>query len=131
MILSGVHIQHRHGDILQIHCLCTDADLALADENVYVRCFGYELATKRFSEVMWAMQQILFMGVDRRLAIFLTEELQKSGGDTVRLTHEQIARYMGSAREVVPAAACLGLEELVREPGPQRMVADRIPEHPP
>ena len=74
---------------------------ALADENVYVRCFGYELATKRFSEVMWAMQQILFMGVDRRLAIFLTEELQKSGGDTVRLTHEQIARYMGSAREVV------------------------------
>lgn len=37
----------------------------------------------------------------------------------------------GSAREVVPAAACLGLEELVREPGPQRMVADRIPEHPP
>ena len=74
---------------------------ALADENVYVRCFGYELATKRFSEVMWAMQQILFMGVDRRLAIFLTEELKKTGGDTVRLTHEQIARYMGSAREVV------------------------------
>ena len=74
---------------------------ALADENVYVRCFGYELATKRFSEAMWAMQQILFMGVDRRLAIFLTKELKKTGGDTVRLTHEQIARYMGSAREVV------------------------------
>ncbi|MGI5978097.1 MAG: Crp/Fnr family transcriptional regulator [Oscillospiraceae bacterium] len=74
---------------------------ALADENVYVRCFGYEIATKRFSEVMWAMQQILFMGVDRRLAIFLIEELEKTGGDTVRLTHEQIARYMGSAREVV------------------------------
>ena len=50
---------------------------------------------------MWAMQQILYRGVDRRLAIFLTEELQKSGGDTVKLTHEQIARYMGSAREVV------------------------------
>ena len=74
---------------------------SLAEQNIYVRCFGYELAARRFSEVMWAMQQILFMGVDRRLAIFLTEELQKTGGDTVRLTHEQIARYMGSAREVV------------------------------
>lgn len=73
----------------------------LEDRNIYVRCFGYEVASKRFSEVMWAMQQILFMGVDRRLAIFLTEELKKTGGDTVHLTHEQIARYIGSAREVV------------------------------
>ncbi len=50
---------------------------------------------------MWAMQQILFMSFDKRLAIFLIDELAKTGGDTVRLTHEQIAKYMGSAREVV------------------------------
>lgn len=73
----------------------------LADENIYVKCFGYELATTRFSDVMWAMQQILFMGVDRRLAIFLLDESAKSGTEEIRLTHEQIARYMGSAREVV------------------------------
>ena len=73
----------------------------LADENIYVKCFGYELATTRFSEVMWAMQQILFMGVDRRLAIFLLDESAKSGTEEIHLTNEQIARYMGSAREVV------------------------------
>jgi len=47
------------------------------------------------------MQQILFMSMDKRLAIFLLDELSKSGGDTVKLTHEQIAKYIGSAREVV------------------------------
>jgi len=73
----------------------------LADENIYVKCFGYQLATTRFSDVMWAMQQILFMGVDRRLAIFLWDEISKSGSNEVKMTHEQIARYMGSAREVV------------------------------
>ena len=50
---------------------------------------------------MWAMQQILFMSFDKRLAIFLLDEIAKTGGDTVRLTQDQIARYMGSAREVV------------------------------
>ena len=39
--------------------------------------------------------------MDKRLAIFLLEESAKTGKDTVKLTHEQIAKYMGSAREVV------------------------------
>lgn len=73
----------------------------LADRNIYVKCFSYELATTRFSDVMWAMQQILFMSADQRLAVFLVDELAKEGGDELHLTHEQIARYIGSAREVV------------------------------
>lgn len=59
------------------------------------------MATTRFSDVMWAMQQILFMGVDKRLAIFLWDETAKTGSNSIKMTHEQIARYMGSAREVV------------------------------
>ena len=66
-----------------------------------VKIYTYETALSRFSDVMWVMQQILFMSMDKRLAIFLLDETAKSGGDTVRLTHEQIAKYMGSAREVV------------------------------
>ena len=50
---------------------------------------------------MWVMQQILFMNFDRRLAIFLLDEMARTGDDTLHLTHEQIARNMGSAREVV------------------------------
>ena len=66
-----------------------------------VKIFALETAVSRFSDVMWVMQQILFMSMDKRLAIFLLDEVSKSGGDTVKLTHEQIAKYMGSAREVV------------------------------
>lgn len=73
----------------------------MADQNIYMKCFAYELATTRFSDVMWAMQQILFMGADKRLAIFLWDEMAKTGSDSIKMTHEQIARYMGSAREVV------------------------------
>lgn len=73
----------------------------MAESNIYMKCFGYQQATLRFSDVMWAMQQILFMSADRRLAIFLVDEMAKSGSDELRLTHEQIARYMGTAREVV------------------------------
>ena len=65
------------------------------------KIFALESALSRFSDVMWVMQQILFMSMDKRLAIFLLDEISKTGEDTVRLTHEQIAKYMGSAREVV------------------------------
>ena len=73
----------------------------LTGENIYARCFGYELSTTRFSEVMWTLQQILFGGVDQRLALFLWQERQKLQQDTLQLTQEQIARDIGSAREVV------------------------------
>ena len=66
-----------------------------------VKIFTYEMALSRFSDVMWVMQQILFMSMDKRLAIFLLDEASKNGSDTIKLTHEQIAKYMGSAREVV------------------------------
>ena len=65
------------------------------------KIFALETALARFSDVMWVMQQILFMSMDKRLAIFLLDEIAKTGYDTVKLTHEQIAKYMGSAREVV------------------------------
>jgi CRP/FNR family transcriptional regulator len=41
------------------------------------------------------------MSMDKLLALFLLDEIAKNGTDTVKLTHEQIAKYMGSAREVV------------------------------
>ena len=73
----------------------------LAERNPYVKIFMLDGVIGRFSEVMWVMQQILFMSLDRRLAIFLLDESSKTHSDTIKLTHEQIAKYMGSAREVV------------------------------
>ncbi len=74
---------------------------SLAERVPEAKIFALETALGRFSDVMWVMQQILFMSMDKRLAIFLIDEISKHGSDTVLLTHEQIAKYMGSAREVV------------------------------
>jgi CRP/FNR family transcriptional regulator len=74
---------------------------AVAKRSPVVKIFALETAVSRFSDVMWVLQQILFMSMDRRLAIFLSDESARIGSDTITLTHEQIARYMGSAREVV------------------------------
>ncbi len=74
---------------------------SLVDNNIHVECFTYKLIADRFSDVMWTMQQILFMSMDKRLAVFLWDEISKADDDTVHLTHEQVARDVGSAREVV------------------------------
>ena len=74
---------------------------AVSERNPSIKIFSLEAAVSRFSDVMWVMQQILFMSMDKRLAIFLTDESARTRSDTITLTHEQIARYMGSAREVV------------------------------
>lgn len=73
----------------------------LSSENVHVELFSYKLATERFSDVMWAMQQILFTSFDKRLAAFLLNEASKANTDKLHMTHDQIAKYLGSAREVV------------------------------
>ncbi len=74
---------------------------ALTTRLAEAKIFMLETALSRFSDVMWVMEQILFMSLDKRLAIFLLDEASKTESDSIKLTHEQIARYMGSAREVV------------------------------
>ncbi len=74
---------------------------AVSERCPDIKIFSLELAVSKFSDVMWVMQQILFMSMDRRLAIFLSDESARLNSDVISLTHEQIAKYMGSAREVV------------------------------
>ena len=83
-------------------------------QNVHVRCFAYQMTAERFSDTMWTMQQILFMSADRRLAIFLTDELAKTGGSDVRMTHDQMARYMLRPRGGQPPAEYFAQEGWVR-----------------
>lgn len=71
------------------------------EKNPYVELYLQKQANKRFSDVMWTMQQILFMGADKRVAIFLWDEMIKTKQTTLFYTHDEIARYIGSAREVV------------------------------
>lgn len=74
---------------------------AVSQRNPDIKIFAQEAVISRFADVMWVMQQILFMSIDKRLAIFLLDEASRTGSDTILMTHGQIARYMGSAREVI------------------------------
>lgn len=75
-----------------------------------VELFLYKTASERFSDIMWTIQQILFMGADKRVAIFLWDEYCKNGA-VIKMTHEEIARYIGSAREVVTKVLKYFVEE--------------------
>jgi CRP/FNR family transcriptional regulator, anaerobic regulatory protein len=42
-----------------------------------------------------------FKGLDRWLAGFLVAEAERTGSNVIRMTHEQIAQHISSAREAV------------------------------
>lgn len=92
---------------------------SVSAQNPHVKIFTLETTVSRFSDVMWAMQRILFMNIEKRLAIFLMDESAALGSDVIPLTHEQIGKYMGSAREVVSRTlkqfASDGLVEMSRK----------------
>lgn len=72
-------------------------------QNIHVRCFIFETLSMRFSDVMWTMQQTLFMRVDQRLAGYLLDQYENASPSSAELliTHEQIAQEINTAREVV------------------------------
>lgn len=98
-ITFDVHIDvEEKSELLIIHSTIFSR---LIKENIYIENFSYKIVMDKFSDVMWTMEQILFMSFDKRLAIFLLDEAHKRKTHIIPLTHEQIARYIGSAREVV------------------------------
>lgn len=74
--------------------------LRLSQNNLHVECCMYKLATERFSDVMWSMQQLLFTSFDKRLAQYLWDESSQAK-EVIKATHEQIARDTGAVRETV------------------------------
>lgn len=71
------------------------------DESAPAANYTNEIMASRFSEVMWLVEQILWKSMDRRVAAFLLEESAIEGADRLSITHETIARHLGTHREVV------------------------------
>ena len=63
---------------------------AVSENNPKIKIFSLETAISRFSDVMWVMQQILFMSMDQRLAIFLCDEAKRIGSDTIPVSYTHI-----------------------------------------
>lgn len=78
-----------------------DVYRSLMDRSLPVAAYTNELLASRFSDIMWLMDQILYKKMDARLAALLVEESVLADGAPLYVTHEQLARHLGSAREVV------------------------------
>ena len=87
----------------------------LMQQNSQVELFLYKAATEKFSDVMWTMQQILFLKIDQRVAQFIWDEMVQRNSMTLSITHDEIARYIGSAREVVTKVLKYMVKENVLE----------------
>lgn len=106
----------------------------LSESNIYVKAYMYELLTQRFSSVVWVMEQILFKGVDHRLASFLVSYYENTGKKEIVMTQEEIAVEINTAREVIARMlkqfASDGLVELKRGKMLSPIIAEIAEEHP-
>ncbi len=73
----------------------------LSTESIPIQTFTNNLMASRFTDVMWIMEQALFMSFDKRLATFLIEQANIEEANFLDITHERIANHLGTAREVV------------------------------
>jgi CRP/FNR family transcriptional regulator len=73
----------------------------LSDSNIHVKEYTLELMSSRFSEVMWVMEQVVFMGMGQRLSVFLLEQAALEQDNSITITHDTIAKNLGTAREVI------------------------------
>ena len=70
-------------------------------ESAPLANYTNEVMQQRLSDVMWLIEQILWKRLDKRIAAFPIEESTLDDSTTLTTTHEQIARHLGTAREVV------------------------------
>ena len=80
-----------------------EAYRSIMQESAAASNYTNEVMGARFSDVMWLLNQVLYKKLDSRLAAFLLEEkdLEEAADGVLSLTHEEIARHLGSAREVI------------------------------
>lgn len=98
-ITFDVHVQaEKETTIIRI---ATESYKEVGKTNPLVLDFTNRLIASRFSDVMWIMEQVVFMRFDQRLALYLIEQSAIAASDTLLLTHDAIAKNLGSAREVV------------------------------
>jgi CRP/FNR family transcriptional regulator, anaerobic regulatory protein len=73
----------------------------LAQKNSAVREYSMGLVNERFSEVMWVMEQMVSKNMGQRVSAFLLEQSVLENSNTLVITHDTIAKNLGTAREVV------------------------------
>ena len=91
------HVQMTAEKTSQIIIIPSSTVEKLRGQNMHVELFAYKTMTARFADVMNAVEEQLFVPVEKRLAKILVS----SRSDTIFITQEALAKKLGTAREVV------------------------------
>ena len=91
------HVQMMAEKTSQIIIIPSSTVEKLREQNIHVELFAYKTMTARFANVMNAVEELLFVPVEKRLAKILVS----SKSDTIFITQDALAKKLGTAREVV------------------------------
>lgn len=84
-----------------IFSIPSDVFEKISAANFYVKEYMLEQMAKRFSSAMWVMEQVVFGSLSKRVATYIYEQTQLENSLVLPITHDNIAKNIGSAREVV------------------------------
>ncbi len=73
----------------------------ISDNNIQVKEYVLEMVSEKFSEIMGLFSQFAFSNMANRLAQKLLEHRDLEQSDILIITHDILARDLGTAREVV------------------------------
>ena len=63
--------------------------------------FVFISLTDRINDVLQMVEKTVFDSLDTRLMCFLSRMSRETGSDTLHLTHQELARELGTSREVI------------------------------
>ena len=73
---------------------------AIANHEPF-REFVLKSLTNRFNDVLTLMEETVFENLDTRLVCLLVRLARKNKNDVLNITHQELARELGSSREVI------------------------------
>lgn len=73
----------------------------LTNNNHFVKDFNTEIISSRLTDVMGIINEMAFSNIKERLANILIHHSQLAESNTISITHEVLAKDLGTAREVV------------------------------
>lgn len=65
------------------------------------RTYVLRIMTDRINDMMTLVSEIAFQRLDLRLACMLGQRFERTGGESLQITHAELARELGTTREVV------------------------------
>lgn len=104
--LGGVHCEKSRVKAVaeeRSELLLVPVDKVLQLVREYPQWLGYifRLYHKRFEELLQVVNAVAFSRIDERLLQLLKKKMEITGEATLHITHEQLAKELGTARVVV------------------------------